>query len=1328
MPEEIGTQHTMRLRLLAALAGGDPQMKADPAHRAKLRLWVESLPVTGRLRIASAEAAWLEANPRYNPVLTPGSTVTIPSRPKTVTVVMADGELCRVVHRSGHEAKSYVEACRGDIWSGADWAWIAQPDGTVQRVGVALWNASQQDEPAPGAWIWAPPRNTGWPESFSEEFARFLATQGVAPDTTPEPGSARLTPPAEPKVPGGESVGLKLSPDLGLASPGQEPAEQRTPTEPISLQTAAPEKSRDPYANSSDWGSVGLLQTPTARMRPAGGVSSSYSRTYPYSRGNLFAQPLDWLEVGFRYTTISNRLYSQDPNFSGDQSFKDKSIDIKLRAWKESAYIPEIAVGFIDIAGTGLFSSEYVVGSKRTGNFDWSLGIGWGYLAGTGDMRNPLSKIFGDKFDTRKNDTGQGGNFSFGSYFHGRASMFGGVQYQTPWEPLLLKLEYEGNDYQSEPQLNNQKQDTRFNFGILYRPTKWADLTLALERGNKVTFGISLHTQLNQLAQVKSADPAPVPVPVAWPEHKVDWLATNRDVERQTDWQVSSIVRQGNEMRLTFEDANATYWRYRIDRAIGVLHRDAPPEIDKFVLKFKTRGADVAEHVVDRQAWVTERTQALPPTQQQDPIISQAPQEDTAAGKVLTTDTRKPYQFNFGLNFSEVLGGPDAFLLYQLSAGASGQYRFRDDTWIQGVVRYNLANNYDKFKVTGPSNLPRVRTFQREYLTTSDLTMPNLQLTHVGKFGRDSYYSVYGGYLEEMFAGVGGEWLYRPFGNRFAFGVDVNGVKQREFSQGFGFLEPSYQTMTGHATLYWETGWNDVNVRVHAGRYLAGDYGATLDVSRVFRNGIVLGAFATKTNVSAEEFGEGSFDKGVYLRIPFDILLPRSTSSFANVLWRPVTRDGGQMLGRSVQLYGMTRLRSERALDFEAPPLPNEMRPPPQQVEHSVMPAKVDMLAAVRAAAPAPVAQWQKDGSMEQHRLAEALYNQQFRNVKVMYDASQRLIIEASHPELYPTSRAVGRIARLALLQAPVEAREITITFHQGATVQARYEFADLARLRRYFEGEIGADELRDYVKVTWMNPAARERDALAQLRDLSPATPPTFLAAAATVVPETFSVSRVTTDIAAAAQNTRKVDWLSAGALGVGLFFSGSSLDNRALRWAQEHASSSWLDKTIKVGDALPFIGMGLAGLAAIDGSDPVRSRTGWSALEAGTTGAVAATGLKMVFGRARPKTGLGNKEFTWFTTDDAFGSFPSVHTTVAWAVATPFALEYDMPWLYGVAAITNLARIGAREHWVSDTFVSSLLGYGVGRLFWQGARDQTKGDPTVYFNGTSVGLKWAW
>src|SRR5262245_36324800 len=107
----------MRLRLLAALAGGDPGLKADATQRAKLRSWVESLPATGRVRVVSPEPAWLEANPRYNPVLTPGSTVTVPSRPKTVTVVMVDGELCRVLHRVGYEASSYVAACRGSTWS-----------------------------------------------------------------------------------------------------------------------------------------------------------------------------------------------------------------------------------------------------------------------------------------------------------------------------------------------------------------------------------------------------------------------------------------------------------------------------------------------------------------------------------------------------------------------------------------------------------------------------------------------------------------------------------------------------------------------------------------------------------------------------------------------------------------------------------------------------------------------------------------------------------------------------------------------------------------------------------------------------------------------------------------------------------------------------------------------------------------------------------------------------------------------------------------------------------------------------------------------------------
>jgi membrane-associated phospholipid phosphatase len=67
-------------------------------------------------------------------------------------------------------------------------------------------------------------------------------------------------------------------------------------------------------------------------------------------------------------------------------------------------------------------------------------------------------------------------------------------------------------------------------------------------------------------------------------------------------------------------------------------------------------------------------------------------------------------------------------------------------------------------------------------------------------------------------------------------------------------------------------------------------------------------------------------------------------------------------------------------------------------------------------------------------------------------------------------------------------------------------------------------------------------------------------------------------------------------------------------------------------------------------------------------------------------------------------------------------------MPWLYGVAALANLGRIGSRQHWVSDTVASSLIGYGMGRLFWQSSREQGKREPYVFFDGTGLSALWDW
>ena len=62
--------------------------------------------------------------------------------------------------------------------------------------------------------------------------------------------------------------------------------------------------------------------------------------------------------------------------------------------------------------------------------------------------------------------------------------------------------------------------------------------------------------------------------------------------------------------------------------------------------------------------------------------------------------------------------------------------------------------------------------------------------------------------------------------------------------------------------------------------------------------------------VSAAQFGEGSFNKGIFIQIPFDALMPWSSPIQARMEWVPLTRDGGAMLNRPLQLYQQTMLMS----------------------------------------------------------------------------------------------------------------------------------------------------------------------------------------------------------------------------------------------------------------------------------------------------------------------------------------------------------------------------------------------------------------------------------
>lgn len=698
----------------------------------------------------------------------------------------------------------------------------------------------------------------------------------------------------------------------------------------------------------SDFGGVGLWQTPTARFAEDGEMVVSGSSVSPYNRYAFTIQALPWLEGVIRYTEISNRLYGPE-SFSGDQTYKDRGFDLKLRLLEEGAYVPQVALGMRDIGGTSLFSSEYVVASKRWYDWDFTLGVAWGYLGNGGGIPNPLG-FLADYFDQPRPESNAAGNFGLSQLFRGpEVGLFGGIEYRPPIEGLSLKVEYDGNDYQHEPFDNSQPQDLPVNLGLVYRPFDWLDLSLGLERGNTAMFQVALRANLNRDKGPPKRDPpptalkpqpwkpqnlpvGPMPVPggaggLAAPGER-SGKPGQEDARRATAVRITEqLQRQGfwvsavdlTDTEVTAYVAQDTYRAVpkAIGRAARVMASLAPPEV-------------VALTVANLQAGVeTTRVTLMRDTLEQAANHQASAEElwadaaigvglpDYAEATLVNPDRYPAFDWSLTPALRQHIGGPDAFYFWQLWGRLAGELEVARGASVGGALGFNLANNLGGLKLESNSVLPHVRSDVKKYLQGSDVWLSRLEADYLWQLTPAWYARVSAGLLEEMFGGVAGEVLYRPYESRLALGMDLAWARQRDYDMLFEFLD--YDVVTGHATLYWDTPYHGVVAAVSAGRYLAGDYGVTLDISRRFDNGTVFGAFATFTDVSAEEFGEGSFDKGFYISVPMDVFLTRSSRSHAGFVWRPLTRDGGQRLAVGKRLYSVVDDASPGALARDWP-------------------------------------------------------------------------------------------------------------------------------------------------------------------------------------------------------------------------------------------------------------------------------------------------------------------------------------------------------------------------------------------------------------------------
>ncbi|MEZ8916206.1 YjbH domain-containing protein [Vibrio lentus] len=689
-----------------------------------------------------------------------------------------------------------------------------------------------------------------------------------------------------------------------------------------------------------NFGGVGLMQMPTGRMAPEGEFNFSASFNNEYYFYNVSLQVMPWLETTIRYTQVQDLLYSggadQDcsqNSFSGCTKYTDKGIDFKLRLIEEGYYLPEVSVGVRDFGGTGLFDGEFVAATKRFGPVDFTLGMAWGYMGTSGNFTNPLCKA-SDKYCERPSDfKGNGGSVDFERWFKGDAAIYGGFEYQTPYKPLTLKLEYDGNDYSQDfPVVRggvDMTQHTPWNVGAVYRFTDWGSAKVSYERGDTLTLGFDLSTNFNKMYSVwrdtETAELRPSGVKTV---DDIDMAALAEELETIAGYEQAQILVDGNSIVV-----KGTQVKYRdrdiaLERGATVIANVVPSYIDTYRIIENDKSLELTETTVDAQMFKAAANNSYLNAQTSDATNTHELEREKS---VIYHDGRERFDVSISPNLAQSFGSAENFYLYSLGLYTNASFWVLNNVELSGSLYVNLIDNYDKFNYEIPSDgtdqTPRVRTLFRSYVD-DPVRLDRLQLTWFEDYGSGVYTQAYGGYLESMFAGVGGEILYRPFNQNWAIGADMTAISQRDPESWFGTFDQEIQVnpddsnrtykvidkgTTGFITGYYTPQWDflsDTLLKVGVGKFLAGDIGTRVDFSKQFKSGVIAGAFVSLTDMTTEEYGEGSYTKGFYVSIPFDLVTVKPSSSRAGFTWLPITRDGGQVLNKQYNLFDQTDARS----------------------------------------------------------------------------------------------------------------------------------------------------------------------------------------------------------------------------------------------------------------------------------------------------------------------------------------------------------------------------------------------------------------------------------
>ncbi len=651
---------------------------------------------------------------------------------------------------------------------------------------------------------------------------------------------------------------------------------------------------------ASNFGLPGTIETPSGYSLKDGEIILTQQIHESLSRAQLSFQTLPFLGLTFRYS---------GHGIGGGEAYgrvnHDRSFDAHITLSKEGKFFPSISLGLRDFIGTGWYSSEYVVGTKTIGDLKVSMGLGFGRLAGKSTFKNPLTSLSSKFIERNQVSYGTGGSINKINWFRGPVSPFLGFRYELN-KKISLMSEYSPDLMQPEASYIEKK--SHWNVGASYQINDYITLSGQYLHGSKLSFTANLMINPTEPPYNSGKELAPVPMRLRGegaPRVKITSESTIKRVLEYDKFEIIHIKFTGKTVRIDLINKKFRSPAQAIGRVSSTLQRFTADTVQTAIIVFHNDGLQIASYSVDLENITMQQFSKEQFSLENKSIIP-------LNSKLLTRSYKSPnHGFNWGIGpyITHRFFNPDLPFSAETGLELRLEYRTSPNLKLSSSFRKSILTNLTENKRRSGSALPKVHSNWPLYdLAGQDGHIHNMTVEYKTNFSESMYSRVHLGLLEPFYAGIGGEFLYYPKQSSFAMGIDIHYVKQRDYDMMFDTLD--YETALGHFSFYADAiGLFDLEINV--GKYLAGDWGATTRISRAFDNGWEVGGYATLTDVPFEIFGEGSFDKGIFMIIPMDWVLGTPNQSKRRFTIRPITRDGGAQLSSSRSLYRQVRKQKD---------------------------------------------------------------------------------------------------------------------------------------------------------------------------------------------------------------------------------------------------------------------------------------------------------------------------------------------------------------------------------------------------------------------------------